>query len=201
MARKMKSHTRAGPRQGPGYRRVPLGDAVTGDGGSLPAGGRATGDYEAELEQLQYELFRLQIQQYLAKRRTRGRLRGLGRLGQGREHPPAHRRHGPARRTRCGPSPRPTQRGEGAPLPVALLAARAAAPASSPSSTAAGTAGCWWSAWRASPDTSEWSRAYDEINDFEQQLAADGVRIAKFFLHIDTQEQLQRFQRARVGIR
>jgi polyphosphate:AMP phosphotransferase len=40
----------------------------------------------------------------------------------------------------------------------------------------------------------EWSRAYLEINDFEHQLAAHGVVLAKFWLHVDAKEQLRRFR-------
>lgn len=40
----------------------------------------------------------------------------------------------------------------------------------------------------------EWKRAYDEINAFEKMLTDDGVRIAKFFLHIDRKTQLERFE-------
>ena len=40
----------------------------------------------------------------------------------------------------------------------------------------------------------EWSRAYLEINDFEQQLAAHGIVLAKFWLQIDAKEQLRRFR-------
>jgi AMP-polyphosphate phosphotransferase len=43
----------------------------------------------------------------------------------------------------------------------------------------------------ARPD--EWSRAYLEINDFEQQLVSHGVVLAKFWLHVDQKEQLRRF--------
>jgi len=41
---------------------------------------------------------------------------------------------------------------------------------------------------------SEWRRAYEEINDFEQMMVADGIRIAKFFLHITPAEQARRFK-------
>lgn len=41
----------------------------------------------------------------------------------------------------------------------------------------------------------EWSRAYDEINDFERQVTAAGTVLLKFFLHIDADEQLGRFER------
>ncbi|MCP3141200.1 polyphosphate kinase 2 family protein [Pyxidicoccus xibeiensis] len=40
----------------------------------------------------------------------------------------------------------------------------------------------------------EWRRAYDEINAFERMLTDDGVRMAKFFIHIDKKTQLQRFR-------
>ena len=40
----------------------------------------------------------------------------------------------------------------------------------------------------------EWQRAYDEINDFEQQLIDRGCYVAKFWLHISAEEQLARFQ-------
>ncbi len=44
----------------------------------------------------------------------------------------------------------------------------------------------------ASP--AEWSRAYDEINEFEAQLIEHGSIVMKFWLHIDKDEQLQRFK-------
>jgi polyphosphate:AMP phosphotransferase len=40
----------------------------------------------------------------------------------------------------------------------------------------------------------EWSRAYLEINDFEQQLVAHGIVVVKFWLQIDADEQLRRFR-------
>ncbi len=40
----------------------------------------------------------------------------------------------------------------------------------------------------------EWERAYDEINAFERMLTADGVRMVKFFIHIDNATQLERFK-------
>jgi polyphosphate kinase 2 (PPK2 family) len=42
--------------------------------------------------------------------------------------------------------------------------------------------------------STEWQRAYSEINEFEQQLAEFGTVIVKFWLHIDQDEQLRRFQ-------
>lgn len=44
-----------------------------------------------------------------------------------------------------------------------------------------------------------WRRAYDEINAFERMLVDDGVRLVKLFLHIDREEQLERF-RARLDV-
>jgi polyphosphate kinase 2 (PPK2 family) len=40
----------------------------------------------------------------------------------------------------------------------------------------------------------EWKRAYAEIDAFERMLTDDGVKIAKFFLHIDRETQLARFE-------
>ncbi|NQU24448.1 MAG: phosphate--AMP phosphotransferase [Candidatus Nealsonbacteria bacterium] len=40
----------------------------------------------------------------------------------------------------------------------------------------------------------EWKRAYREINEFERQLADFGTVIVKFWLQIDQQEQLRRFE-------
>ena len=40
----------------------------------------------------------------------------------------------------------------------------------------------------------DWRRAYREINEFEEQLTRFGAVIVKFWLHIDKDEQLRRFQ-------
>jgi polyphosphate:AMP phosphotransferase len=40
----------------------------------------------------------------------------------------------------------------------------------------------------------DWLRAYGEINDFEEQLSDAGVVLVKFWLAIDLETQLQRFQ-------
>ncbi|WP_394561992.1 polyphosphate:AMP phosphotransferase [Aquipseudomonas alcaligenes] len=42
-------------------------------------------------------------------------------------------------------------------------------------------------------DPADWLRAYGEINDFEEQLTNAGVVLVKFWLAIDQEEQLQRF--------
>jgi polyphosphate kinase 2 (PPK2 family) len=40
----------------------------------------------------------------------------------------------------------------------------------------------------------EWRRAYTEINDMEKHLYNHGAVIFKFWMHIDMDEQLRRFQ-------
>ncbi|HUU22349.1 MAG TPA: polyphosphate kinase 2 family protein [Phycisphaerae bacterium] len=40
-----------------------------------------------------------------------------------------------------------------------------------------------------------WSRRYGQINDFERMLAANGVHVLKFFLHVSRKEQLDRLKR------
>ena len=40
----------------------------------------------------------------------------------------------------------------------------------------------------------EWRRAYDEINEFEAQLAADGCTIVKLFFHVTPETQDARFR-------
>ena len=39
----------------------------------------------------------------------------------------------------------------------------------------------------------EWKRAYKEINDFEKQLTDEDYIVMKFWIHIDSDEQLKRF--------
>lgn len=41
---------------------------------------------------------------------------------------------------------------------------------------------------------SEWSRAFAEINDFEEQIVEHGYLLEKFFFHISPDEQLRRFE-------
>lgn len=40
----------------------------------------------------------------------------------------------------------------------------------------------------------QWSRAYGEIVEFERTLAAEGMILVKFWMHVSEAEQLQRFQ-------
>ncbi|OGT88183.1 MAG: polyphosphate:AMP phosphotransferase [Gammaproteobacteria bacterium RIFOXYA12_FULL_61_12] len=40
----------------------------------------------------------------------------------------------------------------------------------------------------------QWRRAYNEINEFEDQLIENGILVLKFWIHIDKEEQLRRFQ-------
>ncbi|HEU0100854.1 MAG TPA: UDP-galactose-lipid carrier transferase [Mycobacteriales bacterium] len=40
----------------------------------------------------------------------------------------------------------------------------------------------------------QWSRAYDEIVEFERTLVAEGMILVKFWMHVSPEEQLARFQ-------
>jgi AMP-polyphosphate phosphotransferase len=40
----------------------------------------------------------------------------------------------------------------------------------------------------------QWTRAYGEIREFEQTLAAEGMVLVKFWLHLSEEEQLRRFE-------
>ena len=40
----------------------------------------------------------------------------------------------------------------------------------------------------------QWSRAYDEIVEFERTLVAEGMILVKFWMHVSAEEQLRRFQ-------
>ena len=40
----------------------------------------------------------------------------------------------------------------------------------------------------------EWMRAYDEINEFEASLAAEGMLMIKFWMHVSDAEQRKRFE-------
>jgi polyphosphate kinase 2 (PPK2 family) len=41
----------------------------------------------------------------------------------------------------------------------------------------------------------EWGRAYGEIGEFERTLAAEGMILVKFWMHISDEEQLKRFRK------
>ena len=43
----------------------------------------------------------------------------------------------------------------------------------------------------------EWRRGYDEIIDFERELADEGMLLVKFWMHVSDEEQLARFESAR----
>jgi polyphosphate:AMP phosphotransferase len=48
----------------------------------------------------------------------------------------------------------------------------------------------------------DWMRAYQEINDFEQQLVRHNIVVVKFWLSISKEEQLKRFQeREKIGFK
>jgi polyphosphate kinase 2 (PPK2 family) len=40
----------------------------------------------------------------------------------------------------------------------------------------------------------QWTRAYGEISDLEETLAAEGMVLVKFWLHVSPEEQLRRFE-------
>ena len=127
-------------------------------------------------------------------------VRRLGRRGQGRRDPP---HHGGARRARLpgDPDRRADRRGARASLPVAVLAASAARRPRHDLRSHPGTAACWSSASRASRREAEWTRAYAEINEFEEQLVDHGIVLVKFWIHITKDEQLRRFKdRERLGV-
>ncbi|MFF3437315.1 polyphosphate kinase 2 family protein [Streptosporangium sp. NPDC002721] len=42
--------------------------------------------------------------------------------------------------------------------------------------------------------TEQWTRAYDEIVEFERSLTAEGAILVKFWMHVSPGEQLRRFQ-------
>jgi polyphosphate kinase 2 (PPK2 family) len=43
-------------------------------------------------------------------------------------------------------------------------------------------------------DKEQWSRAYDEIVEFERTLIAEGMILVKFWMHVSADEQLRRFR-------
>lgn len=43
----------------------------------------------------------------------------------------------------------------------------------------------------------QWTRAYDEINNFERMLGDEGLLLVKLFMHVSDAEQLRRFERRR----
>lgn len=43
-------------------------------------------------------------------------------------------------------------------------------------------------------DDEDWQRAFREINEFERQLVSHGIVLLKFWIHIDENEQLDRFR-------
>ena len=176
MARKKKSHSR-----GPSLDAVDLTQRVEDEA-----------EYEEELEQLQYELYRLQIRQFLSKQRTVLVFEGWDASGKG----------GAIKRLTAEMDPRgykvwPIS------APNALEAAHHYLWRFWQRVPAAGELAVFDRSWygrvlverveKLTPGAA-WARAYEEINAFEHTLAADGVRIAKFFLHVDKKTQLKRFR-------
>ena len=119
-------------------------------------------------------------------------LRRMGCRGQGRRHPARHAR---ARRTLLPDHPDRCahRRGASPSLPVALLASSATRrPRDHYDRSWYGRVLVERVEQVARED--EWMRAYQEMNDFEEQLVAHGIVLLKFWLHISPEEQLQRFQ-------
>jgi hypothetical protein len=61
--------------------------------------------------------------------------------------------------------------------------------------TGRGTGACWSSGWEGFASVEQWSRAYDEIVEFERMLAREGMILIKFWMHISPEEQLKRCKR------
>jgi hypothetical protein len=155
---------------------------------------RVKGDerYEEELKRRQREVFRLQVPCFRpGSARSSCSRAGMrrGRAGASGGSPPSSIRAA----TRSGPSGLRTRRAAVTSTCGASGTGFQAA-GSSRCSTGAGTAGSSWSAWSDSPPRRSGRRAYDEINAFERMLTSDGVRMTKFFLHIDRKTQLERFR-------
>ena len=122
-----------------------------------------------------------------------GRLRGLGRGGQGRRHPPPHRRRWTRARTASSRSPpRPTRR-----TPTTTCGASGGtspAPATSPSTTGRGTGACSSSASRASRAPTSGAAPTSRSTTSRSSSSTHGIVLAKFWLHVDAKEQLRRFE-------
>jgi polyphosphate kinase 2 (PPK2 family) len=161
-------------------------------GVDLSARTQDTAAADDELEALQEELFRLQVEQYLAGRRAVLVFEGWDAAGKG----------GAIRRLTARMDPRGYK----------------VWPIAAPDATEK-RHHYLWRFWQKTPPAGElavfdrswygrvlvervegfatreaWARAYDEINAFERTLTADGVRMVKFFLHLDKKTQLKRFK-------
>ena len=120
-------------------------------------------------------------------------LRGLGRERQGR------RDQAPRRPARPAPRARRAVRGadlrrEAPPLPVALLARAARAGAAWRCSTARGTGACSSSASRSSPPRRSGRAPTTRSTSSRRTLAAEGMMMIKFWMHVSDEEQLKRFE-------
>ena len=151
----------------------------------------AEGEYEERLEELQQQVFALQVRNFLRGERTVVAFEGWDAAGKG----------GCIKRLTAEMDPRGYK----------------VWPIAAPRDEDARN--LWlWRFWRRLPEAGEltvfdrswygrvlvervegyarpheWRRAYDEINAFERTLTSDGVRLAKIFLHIDRKEQKRRF--------
>jgi polyphosphate kinase 2 (PPK2 family) len=151
----------------------------------------AEGEYEERLEELQQQVFALQVRNFLRGERTVVAFEGWDAAGKG----------GCIKRLTAEMDPRGYK----------------VWPIAAPRDEDARN--LWlWRFWRRLPEAGEltvfdrswygrvlvervegyarpheWRRAYDEINAFERTLTSDGVRLVKIFLHIDRKEQKRRF--------
>ena len=64
----------------------------------------------------------------------------------------------------------------------------------SPFSTAHGMGGYWWNAWRGFVPRPSGSKLIGEINEMEENFRHFGAAVIKFWVQIDQEEQLRRFQ-------
>ena len=149
--------------------------------------------YRAQLRTYQAQLNRLTRQAREARPHQRAGVRGLGRGRQGRGDPAPDFRHGPGELPDRAHPPRPPRRKRRI-ITCGVSGVTCRAPAGCSSSTAAGTGASWWNAIEGFASESEWRRAYSEINAFEEQLSEHGILLMKFWLHIDADEQMRRFQ-------
>jgi polyphosphate kinase 2 (PPK2 family) len=194
MARKKKSGARSARREAFAFEVYPAGTLQL-DAVDLSQKVEDDEAYEKELEALQQELYRLQIQQFLAKRHTVFAFEGWDASGKG----------GAIKRLTAQMDPRGYK----------------VWPISAPNAQEAANH-YLWRFWQRVPargelavfdrswygrvlverveklaTPAEWGRAYDEINAFERMLHEEHLVLVKFWLHISDAEQLERFEARR----
>ena len=126
------------------------------------------------------------------------RVRGLGRVRQGRRDQAPRRAARPAPRARRASSPRRRRR-EAPPLPAGASGRRCPAGAAWRCSTARGTAACSSSASRASRPRRSGSAPTTRSTSSSACSRVEGMILVKFWLHISDEEQLEALRGAREG--